>query len=78
MDFLLGWTLHEMVLPSSTLTQRTMYDCSGNRVSRLRLARGGASHWRATHLAMYLELLDAGHRDGTAGGQQKLERLRRS
>lgn len=26
MDFLCGWTLHDRVLPSSTLTQRTMYD----------------------------------------------------
>lgn len=27
MDFLCGWMLQEMVCPSSTLTQRTMYDC---------------------------------------------------
>ena len=26
MDFLCGWTLQEMVWPSSTLTHRTMYD----------------------------------------------------
>ncbi len=25
-DFLLGWMLHDSVLSSSTLTQRTMYD----------------------------------------------------
>lgn len=27
MDFLCGWTLHDNVCPSSTCTQRTIYDC---------------------------------------------------
>lgn len=33
MDFLFGCTLQERVLSSSTLTQRTMYDCEETRMS---------------------------------------------
>lgn len=29
-DFLCGWTLQDMVWPSSTLTHRTMYDCAAS------------------------------------------------
>lgn len=40
MDFLCGCTLHEIVCPSSTLTQRTMYDCGA--LAGCAAAGGGA------------------------------------
>lgn len=68
MDFLCGWTLHEIVWPSSTLTQRTMYDCDRHSRRQPRVAVGARKHLGsplplrcATHLGVNLELLDAGH-----------------
>jgi hypothetical protein len=53
-DFLCGWTLHDIVCPSSTLTQRTIYDCG----ALAGFCGGGA---REGYLAVYLELLHARH-----------------
>lgn len=68
MDFLCGWTLHEIVWPSSTLTHRTMYDCDRHSSVSLVLSGPPGSIWekprffrRTTYLGVNLELLDTGH-----------------
>lgn len=62
MDFLCGWTLQEMVCPSSTLTQRTMYDWHKTCQSVNHSPAPAPSRRDAlTHLAVNLELLDARH-----------------